>query len=85
MLHITNTKTTNPGEDVSLSEKLAHHDENRATEIQTFISRYPEVMASSFEEIRPSMVSVAHRFELKSNNPIYQRVRRIAPEHNEFL
>ena len=35
--------------------------------------------------MRPSTVSVTHRFELTSENPIYQKARRMSPSHNEIV
>ncbi len=43
------------------------------------------MIANSFEDVRLSTVSVTHRFELTSKNPIYQKARRMSPSHNDIV
>lgn len=54
-------------------------------EVTTIIRKYPEVLANSLEDVRSSSVSVKHSLELKSDNPIYQKARRMSPMHNEIV
>ncbi len=49
------------------------------------MQRHPAVIASSFEEVRPSAVFVKHSFELTSSNPIYQKARLMSPVHKEVV
>ncbi len=56
-----------------------------AEAVKKILRDYPEVIANSFEDVRPSRVSVMHRFELTSENPMYQKARRMSPPHNEII
>ncbi len=53
--------------------------------MKQIVRDYPEAIANSFEDVRPSTVSVTHRLELTSENLIYQKARRMSPSHNEIV
>ncbi len=69
-------------EDQLLDEKLSHLSTKDPKSVKKIIRDYPEVIRNSFEHVRPSTVSVTHRFELTSENPIYQKARRMSLYYN---
>lgn len=50
-----------------------------------FLNAYPDVIANSFEDVPQSNVEVRHKFELTTNQSIFQKLRRIAPADNEVI
>ena len=50
---------------------------SEAEAVKTIIKSHSEVITTTFEDMRLSTVSVTHRFELTSDNPIYQKARKI--------
>ncbi len=72
-------------EDRLVNEKLSHLNLKDAEAFKKIIRDHPEVNPNSFEEVRPSTVSFTHRLELTSENPIYQKVMRISPSHNDLV
>ncbi len=68
-----------------IEEKLSQLNEEDSEAFERIVREYPEVIANSFEDVRPSTVSATHRFELTSDNPICQKARRMSPSHNEIV
>ncbi len=68
-----------------MEEILPHLNTKDADAVKKIIREYPEVIANSFEVVKPSTVSVTHRFELTSENPIYRKARRMSPSYNEIV
>ena len=52
-----------------VNQKLCHLNQIATEGINIILIKYPEVIAYSFEDVRPSRVAVTHRFELTFNNP----------------
>ncbi len=46
---------------------------------------YPDVIAYSFDDVRPSKCMTTHRFELTSEEPIFQKLRRLPPKFNDIV
>ena len=44
----------------------------------------PDVIAHSFDDVKPSIRKVTHRFELISEVPISQKLRRLPTIYNEI-
>ncbi len=72
-------------EESLLDEKLKHLNNILALKVKQVVQKHPGVIASSFEDVRLTTVSVKHSFELTTNNPIYQKARRMSPTHNEIV
>ena len=85
MLNEPEEETESSDEDQLVDEKLTHLKTKDAEAVKMILRDYPEVIANSFENVTPSTVSVTHRFELTSENPIYQKARRISPSHNDIV
>ncbi len=68
-----------------MDEDLSHLNTRDAKAVNKIIRDYPEVIPDLFEDVRLSKVSVTHRFELASENPIYQKERKMSPSHNEIV
>ncbi len=85
MLNEPEKKTESSHENELLDEKLSHLNTKDAESVKKMVRDYPEVIANSFEDMRPSTVSVTHRFELTSENPIYHKTRRMSPSHNDIV
>ena len=85
MLNETEKKTESSDEDQLLDEKLSHLNTKDAESVKKIVRDCPEVTANSFEDVRPSIVSVTHRFELTSENLIYQKARRMSPSHDDIV
>ena len=68
-----------------VNKKLCNLNQTASEGIMSILSKYPEVIANSFENVRPSTVAVTHRFELSANNPIHQKARRMSPMHSEIV
>ncbi len=66
-------------------EKFQHPYRVLAKKLRHVMQKHREVIASSFEHVRRSTVSVKHSFELKSNNPIFQKAKRMSPTLNEIV
>ncbi len=84
-LRIPAPATQEEGVKELFDEKLQHPDRVLAKKLRHVIQKHPEVIASAFEHVRRSTVSVKHSFELKSNNPIFQEARRMSPMHSEIV
>ncbi len=85
MLNELEKKTESSDEDQLVDEKLSQLNSKDAEAAKKLIRDHPEVIAKSFEDVRPSIVSVTHHFELTSENPIYQKKRRMSPSHYEIV
>ncbi len=68
-----------------MDEKLSNLNSNDTEAVKKINRDHPEVVANSFEDVRQSTVSVTDGFELTSENPIYQKARRMPPSHNEIV
>lgn len=66
-----------------LNEKLMYLETSKTEKVRAFILKYLEVFASSFENVRPSAVSVRKGLELTSNKLINQNARRMSLMHKE--
>ncbi len=85
MLNEPEKKIESSDEDQSVDEKLSHLNTKDEEAVKKIIRDHPEVIANSLEDVRPSTVSVTHRFELTSGNLKYQKARRISPSHNGIV
>ncbi len=85
MLNEPEKKTESNDENQLLDEKLSCLNTKDAESVKVIVRDYPEVIANSIEDVRPSTVSVTHRFELTSENPIYQKAIRMSPSHNDIV
>ena len=72
-------------EDDMVYQKLCHLDVAHAQKIKDLFEEYPDVIAESFDDVRPSNVNVMHKFELTTNQPIFQKLRRVPPAYNEII
>ena len=68
-----------------IDEKLFYLKTRDAQAVKRVIKNHSEVIAPSFKDVRPSTVPVTHRFELTSDNPMYQKPRRISRSYNEIV
>ena len=82
MLNESEKKSAVNDEDQLIDENLTHLNRTDAEAVKRIIKNHLEVIATSFEDARPSTVSVTHRFELTSDNLIYQKARRMSPSHH---
>ncbi len=64
--------------------KLSHLNLKDGEAVNKIIRDHPEVSANSFEDLKPSTISVTHRFELTSENPVYQKAGRMSPSVHEI-
>ena len=62
MLNEPEKKTESSDEDQFLDEKISHLNVKDVEAVRKIIRDYPEVIANSFEDVRPSTVSVTPRF-----------------------
>ena len=85
MLNDEKTNTLVCEEEELINQKLCHLNQTATEGIKNILSKFPEVIANSFEDVRQSTVAVTHRFEVTSNNPMYQKARRMSPMHNEIV
>ncbi len=56
-----------------------------AAEVKHRFESYPDVIAYSFDDVRPSKCKVKHKFELTSDQPIFQRLKGLLPNNNETV
>ena len=85
MLNEPEKKTERSNEDQLMDEKLSHLNKRDAEAVKKIMRDYPEVISYPFEDVRPSTVSINHRFALTSENSIYQNARRKSPSHNGIV
>ncbi len=85
MLNEPQKNSQSEDEDQLIEGKLSYLNEIDSEAVKKIIRDYPEVIANSFGDVRPSTVSVTHRSELTSENPIYQKARRMSPSQNEIV
>ncbi len=69
----------------TIDEKIAHLSEEYTAEVRHLFQSYPHVIAYSFDDIRPSKCKTTHRFELTSEEPIFQKLRRLPPKFNDIM
>ena len=67
-----------------LRTKLLRLPEAEQAEIVGML-RDLNVVAWSFDDLRPAEVNVKHFFELTDNTPIHHPVCRLAPKHSDFV
>ena len=87
LLMLSDGKTNAPdckGEEL-IDQKLLILNQTATEGVKSTLSKFPEVIPSSFEDFRPSTVAVIHRLEVTSNNPIHQNARRMSPSNNEIV
>ncbi len=72
-----------PEEAELVRHKLEHMGEQSTAEVKHLFQSYPDVIAHAFDDVRPSKCKVKHMFELTSDQPIFRRLRRLPPAHNE--
>ncbi len=68
-----------------VEEKIAHLSEKYAAEVKHLFQSYPDVIAYSFDDVRPSKCTTTDRFEHTSDEPIFQKVRRPPPKFDNLL
>ncbi len=65
--------------------KVAYLSEEYAAEVKHLFQSYPDVIAYSFDDGRPSKCKTTHRFELTSGKPMFQKFRRLTPKFNDIV
>ncbi len=68
-----------------MDEKLSYLNSKDFEAVKEITRDHPEGIANSFRDMRPSMVSVTHRFKLMSENSIYQKARRMSSSRNKIV
>ena len=81
---VLNDKGESRGDDC-VDEKLNHLSNENATAMKYLFMVYADVIARSLDDVRPSRVSTKRKFELKSEEPIFQKLRRAPPSYNEII
>ena len=66
-------------------EKLYHLPVEYAADIKWLFQSYSDVIAHSFDDVKPSKCKVIHKFELTSEVPISQKFRQLPPAYNEIV
>ena len=66
-------------------EEVTHLPEEYAADIEWLFQSYPDVIAHSFDDIRPSICNVTHDFELVSEESTSQKLHRLTPNYNEVV
>ncbi len=84
-LNATKEAKNEPEEAELVKQKVKHLGEEYEAEVEHLFRSYPNVMAHSFDGVRPSKFKVKHKFELKSDQLIFQRLRCLTPFHNEAV
>ena len=79
MLNKPDKKTESSNGDQLVDEKLSHLKSKDTEAVRKIMRGHPEVIADSFEDERPSTVSVTHPSLLTSENLIHQKARRMSP------
>lgn len=67
-----------------LEKKLQHLPRKARRKLERII-RKAGVVAESLYDLRPADVPVEHHFELKADEPIYCRGRRVSPKDNKII
>ena len=65
--------------------KLFYLNQTATEVIKSILSKYLEVIAKSFEDVRPSTVAFIRRCELTSNKTMYQKTRRMSLMRSEIV
>ncbi len=78
-------KTGSCDTDQVIYENLSHLITRDAEVGKKIIRYHPEVITDSFEDFRPSKLSITHFFDLTSENTIFQMARIISPSNNETV
>ena len=73
-------------EEIDVTErKVSHLPQEYAVDIKWLFQSYPDVIAHSFDDVRPSKCKVTHEFEQISEAPISQKLHRLPPTYNEVV
>ena len=62
-----------------MTQKLSHLEPEYSQKMMDLLGDYSDVIAETFEKVRPSNVEVRHKFELTTDQPIFQKLRRVPP------
>lgn len=73
-----------PTEEELIVTKLTHLDRNIRRELSKMLLE-KVLIALSLDDMRPPEVPVEHDFEMKNDQPIYHKSRRISPKHNTIV
>ncbi len=65
--------------------KVAHLSEEYAAEMKHLFQSYPDVIAYSFDDVRPPKCKTTHTFELTSDEPMFQNFRRLTLKFNDIV
>ena len=68
-----------------MCQKLCHQDHEYAQKVKDTFEEYSDVTAESFDAVRPSNADVRHKFELKTDQSILQKLRRVQPAYNAVI
>ena len=68
----------------SLWEKLQHLAPNHQQKVIDALASH-DVVAQSWEDLRPSLVTTVHHFTLNNYDPICMRPRRLDPDMNALV
>ncbi len=68
-----------------VADKVAHISEEYGAELRHLFQGYTDVIAYSFDDVRSSKCKTTHRFELISNEPIFQNLRRLPPKFKDIM
>ncbi len=77
MLNESEKKVENSDGDPLVEEKLSCLNAKNAKAVKRIPKNRPEAINTSFEDLRPSTVSIIHCFELKLEISIYQTARNV--------
>lgn len=78
-------EVTAKNEDHIVHKQLRHFEDECAQRIKTLLSEYLDVIVASFYAFRPSNVKYEHKFELTSDQPIFQKLGRVPPNYSEIV
>lgn len=70
-----------PSEEYLIDAKLIHINRKKRRELKKMLLG-KRMIALSVHDLRPSEVPVEHDFELKNDEPIYHKIRRMSTKHN---
>ena len=66
-------------------QKLCHLDDESAQKIKDLFEEYPDILADSFDDVRPSNVELRHKFELMEEKTIFHKLRGVPLVYNQIV
>ena len=77
--------TSMTSKDELIEQKLSHVPGDYQEVMRYMLREYQDILAESSEEVRPSNSGTVHKFELTTDEPVFQKLRRVPPAHNEVI